>query len=658
MSERRRRVGVSEVTIDDRFWSERREVNRTATLDHVYERLVEDGRLENLRNVAREQPEEGVTPGSRRYRDDSDVYKWLEAASYVLATHPEPELAETVDHVVSLVVGAQEPDGYLNSYFTIYAPDLKWTNLGVMHELYCAGHLFEAAVAHHRATGRDDLLDVATKFADHIVDIFGKDGKEGAPGHPGVEMGLVRLYRVTGERSYLDLAEFFLDQRGKADSVFESELERLDSIAGNESIYGTYRAMYTDEEGGYSGEYSQDHLPVREQREVVGHAVMATYLYSGMAGVALETGEDALVESLEHLWENMTAKRMYVTGGIGNYHGNEGFTEDYDLPKETAYAETCAAAGSIFWNHRMLEITADGTYGDLLERTLYNALLAGISPDGTHFAYVNPLESDGREHPLRDLNPERFTLERQPWFGTPCCPPNAARLLASLEKYVYMVRDDELFVTLYLGSELDTEIGETGVRVEQRSGYPQEESIKLHVDVDRPASMAIRPRVPDWSPDASFRVNGEVTDPPVEDGFATIDRTWESGDELSITFEMPVTQIQSHPDVGDAAGLVALQRGPLVYCIDGTDHEHPLSNVTIPLDATFEAEYRPDLLDGITVLEGTVPRDDPSVWGETLYRRRRDDEQTNGSLLAIPYYAWRNRGGSEMRVWIRSGADG
>jgi len=656
MPEKCRHVGVSDVTVDDEFWSGRRAVNRTATIDHVYERLVEDGRLENLRNVGREHPEESVTPGSRRYRDDSDVYKWLEAASYVLATHSDPELAERVDRVVSLIADAQEPDGYLNSYFTVYAPDLKWTNLGVMHELYCAGHLFEAAVAHHRATGRDDLLGVATRFADHIADVFGEDGKDGAPGHPGVELGLTRLYRVTGEQTYLDLAGFFLDQRGRDDSVFKSELQRLDSIAGNESIYGTYRAMYTDEAGNYSGEYSQDHLPVREQREVVGHAVMATYLFSGMAGVALETGEDALVEALEHLWENMTTKRMYVTGGIGNYHGNEGFTEDYDLPTKTAYAETCAAAGSIFWNHRMLELTTEGKYGDLLERTLYNALLAGISPGGTQFAYVNPLESDGREHPLRDLNPERFTLERQSWFGTPCCPPNAARLLASLEKYVYMVRGDELFVDLYLGSELDTEVGGREVRLEQRTEYPRDRSVELRVDLDRPTSMTIRPRVPGWCPDATFRVNGEVVDPPVEDGFARVDRTWESGDELSVTFQMPVTQVQSNPDVGDAAGLVALQRGPLVYCIDGADHERPTSNVTIPPDATFEAEYRSDLLDGVTVLEGTIPHDDPSAWEGALYRRRRDDERSAESILAVPYYTWRDRGGSEMRVWVRAQA--
>jgi len=643
---------LENVTIDDKFWSPRVRRTDTATVEAVYQRLVESGRFENLRRAAEGTPgDQQVALENRMYRDESDVYKWLEAASYALSRRSDPDLEARVDYVISLLEGAQCDDGYLNSYFSLHAPEDRWTNLTYMHELYSAGHLFEAAVAHHEVTGGSRLLDVATAFADHVVDVFAEGG--GAPGHQGVELALVRLYRCTGQRRYLDLARSFLDERGREDSWFAREMGDPDARLCTDAIYEEYHDLLFDGDGTYDGKHIQDHLPVREQSKAVGHAVRATYMYAAMADVAMETGDDALAAAVERIWTNAVNRRMYVTGGLGNSHENEGFTSDYDLPNDTAYAETCAAAGSIAWNRRMAQLTGEGKYGDVMERTLYNALLAGVSLDGTRFFYANPLKSDGESHPLEHVSEVRFPLQRREWYDTPCCPPNAARLLSSLGEYLYLVDGDELSVELYAGSSVRTSVGGSPVRVDQTTEYPLDGTVEISVRTDSPVEMTLRPRIPGWCSDPSIAVDGEAVAPDVERGHVELRRTWTDGDTVTLDFPMPVRQVQAHPEVTAAAGRVALQRGPVVYCLEGVDNDAPLETVCLREDAAFSAEYDPDLLDGTVVVRGeatlTATGDDAA-----LYRSRTSSANATVTVTAVPYYAWANRDESEMRVWMRA----
>jgi hypothetical protein len=660
MTRRLRPIATTSVEIDDSFWSPRVETNRTVTLRHQYAMLERTGRLENFRNAARG---EGEFQG--RYYNDSDVYKWLEAACHALATVDDPDLRETVREVAELVEAAQEDDGYLNTYFTLAVPrEKRWTN-SMMHELYCAGHFFEAAVAHRHATGEERLLDVARRLADHVDEVFGPDGKKGVPGHEEIELALVKLYRLTDEERYLDLARFFIDRRGREDSSMRRELEDIRSIAG--ALYNPdgvdtreiYRSHMLDEDGEYDGRYAQDHRPVREQEAVVGHAVRATYLYAGMADVAAETGDESLRRAVERLWRNMTTKRMYVTGGIGSTYENEGFTDDYDLPNETAYAETCAAIGNAFWNHRMLQLTGHGRYADLVERVLYNGFLSGVSLDGEGFRYTNPLESDGERHPLRDIDPgrydqERFAFAHQGWFETACCPSNVVRLLSSLHTYVYMRGEDALAVNLYVGGRGTTTIDGTEVTVSQETDYPWEGRVDLELHADEPTPFELALRVPGWCEDATIEVNGERVGAEETDGYARVERTWADGDEVALELEMPVRQVEAHPDVPQTATKVALRRGPLVYCVEETDNATALHKLRVPADASFDAEFDPDALDGMTVLEGSVPVPDASTWGDDLYRTRRETPDRSVRATAVPYYAWGQRDVGAMRVWLHA----
>lgn len=642
---------LADVTIDDEFWSPRVRTTDTATVEAVYRQLVDSGRFENLRRAAEGVPgDERLALENRMYRDESDVYKWLEAASYALSRRSDPDLEARVEYVVSLLEGAQSDDGYLNSYFSLHAPEDRWTNLTYMHELYSAGHLFEAAVAHHEATGGSRLLDVATAFADHIVDVFAES--DGAPGHQGVELALVRLYRCTGQRRYLDLAKSFLDERGGDDSRFAREMADPDSALCTDAIYEEYRDLLFDEDGTYDGKHIQDHLPVRDQSTAVGHAVRATYMYAAMADVAMETGDEALAAAAERIWTNAVGKRMYVTGGLGNDHGNEGFTSDYDLPNDTAYAETCAAVGSIGWNHRMSRLTGEGKYGDLVERTLYNALLAGVSLDGTEFFYANPLESDGESHPLEHVSEVRFPLQRREWYDTPCCPPNVARLLASLGEYLYLIDDDELSVELYVGSSVRTSVAGSPVTVEQTTDYPWDGTVEISVRTDSPVEMTVRPRIPAWCSNPSIAIEDETVTPDVEGGHVELRRTWTDGDTLTLELPMPVRQVEARPEVTAAAGRVALQRGPVVYCLEGVDNDVALENVCLREDAEFSTEYDPDLLDGTVVVRGDATLT-ATGGDDALYRTRTAPANEPVTVTAVPYFAWANRDESEMRVWMR-----
>lgn len=638
-------VPPSAVDIRDPFWSPRIETIREVTLDSVYEHLASTGRIDNFRIAAGEASGEF----SGRYYNDSDVYKWLEGACYALVDADDPELRERVESVVDAVESAQADDGYLNTYFQLVEPDYRWTNLHGMHELYCAGHLFEAAVAHYRATDKRRLLAVARRLADHVDDTFGPDGKRGYPGHEEIELALAKLYRVTGEDQYLELARYFLDERGREPSRFEWEIEHAEEIGGH-----AYDHL-VDEDGTYDAAHLQDHAPVTEQDTAEGHAVRATYLYCGMADMAIETGDDELIDALERLWRNMTQRRSYVTGGVGSSPDGERFTADYDLPNETSYAETCAALGSVRWNRRMLQLTGESRFGDVLEQTLYNAVLAGVSLSGDRFFYDQPLEVNGDGHALEDRSEHRFDNERQPWFPTACCPTNVPRLLCSLGGYVYQrrVAPNELYVALYVGSEAETTFDGADVTISQETEYPWEGSVTLEVDPERPVTFDLKLRIPGWADDYAVLVDGQEVDPAVEDGFLTLSREW-TGERVELDLEFGVERVRAHPEIRENADRAALRRGPLIYCLEGVDHDRPLGDYVLPRDPGFETAHEPNLLDGLVTIKGNALVEDRSSWTDRLYQPCEDTGLNSAAFRAIPYYAWAHREPGEMRVWIRS----
>ncbi|SEW14593.1 glycoside hydrolase family 127 protein [Natrinema salifodinae] len=660
-------VDPADVTIDDEFWNRWLETTREDLLEYQYEQLEASGCLENFRRTA-----DGADGGFQgMWFADSDAYKWLEAASYVLATRDDPgpdsDLRRRVDDVIDLVAAAQGEDGYLNTYFALEEPEKRWTNLNMMHELYCAGHLIEAAVAHHRATDETSLLSVATAFADHIDDRFG-DAIDGVLGHQEIELALVKLSRATGEERYVERAQYFVERRGRDDRLAR-ELERIEEIAGYDPDDGGVAADAREafyEDGDYDGRYAQDHAPLRDQEAVEGHAVRAMYFLAGAADVAAETGDEDLLARLERLWEHMTERRTYVTGGIGSSARGERFTEDYDLPNDTAYAETCAAIGSVFWNRRLFELTGRARYADLIERTLYNAVLVGLSLDGTAFFYDNRLASDGDHH-------------RREWFECACCPPNVARLLAALGRHLYATGtgtgtdtgtgSDErlLYVNQYVGSSATVPIDGTDVELDQASGLPWNGEVTLDVDPETPTEFSLRLRIPSWCEDASVRVNGEPVSIAVDrdsgsgsggdgggvdNGYLVIEREW-INDRVEVTFERSVVPVRAHPAVAADAGRIALTCGPLVYCLEGVDHERPLHQYRVETASAFDAGYRDDLLGGVVTIEAGATVPELEEWDGELYRPAAESARHSTSVTAVPYYAWDNRAPGEMRVWLR-----
>jgi DUF1680 family protein len=620
-STRRRLIPVplTQVTVEDSFWAPRIRVNREQTIPHEYKQCKDTGRIDAF--LLNWKP--GVEP-KPHYFWDSDVAKWIEAASYSLATHPDPELDELLDEVIEMIAGAQQEDGYLNTYFTQVEPENRWVNLAHWHELYCAGHLMEAAVAHFEATGKRTLLDVMCRYADYIDSVFGPGKRDGCPGHEEIELALVKLYHATGEKRHLKLSQFFLDQRGQQPSYFKKELERLNP----------------EWAGRFNPEYCQDHLPVREQSEVVGHAVRAMYLYCGMADVANEIGDQGLLEACERLWDNVCRKRMYITGGIGPARHNEGFTNDYDLPNESAYAETCAAIGLVFWNHRLLQFRGDGRFADVMERALYNGTISGVSLDGKKFFYVNPLESRGNHH-------------RQDWFGCACCPPNIARLIASIGSYIYSQAERDAYVHLYVQGSGRMRVSGQQVVLKQETDYPWDGRILISVNPETPTGFGLNLRIPGWSRSAALAVNGESVEPAVTRGYTRIEREWKAGDRVELAFPMPVELIEAHPAVRQDAGLVALQRGPVVYCLEQIDNPVPLHRIVLPRDVELKPRFEVNLLGGITVINGRALLADDSDWDNVLYRAEPTRLKPL-EITAIPYYAWDHRDPGEMRVWLRA----
>jgi DUF1680 family protein len=593
-------VPSEHVRIDSPFWNPRLEAHAQGTVEANLHQCQVTGRIQNFAVAA------GLAEGKHQgfLFNDSDVYKVIEGVAYTLALRRDKHLEKRADEIIELIEAAQQPDGYLNTYYTLVEPQARWQNIAHGHELYCAGHLMEAAVAYYRATGKRRLLDVACRLADHIDATFGPGKKVDTSGHEEIELALVKLYRATGEPRYLELARFFIDVRGRSD------LRRV------------------------FGEYAQDHLPVREQTDVVGHAVRAMYLYCGMIDVAAATGDQSLLANLERIWTDITERKMYVTGGIGSSGSNEGFTRPYDLPNDSAYAETCAAIGLALWNHRMFLLSAHGKYADVLERAVYNGLLSGVSLSGDRFFYTNPLASRGQH-------------ERVAWFDCACCPSNVVRYVPSMGERAYAVGRDGVWTVLYMGSTASFTLGERKIELVQDTNYPWDGGITLEVNPQPPGEFTLYLRIPGWCQEP-FRlaVNGQpIESPQVQDGYVPLRRMWQPGDVVRLDLPMPVRRVYADKRVRANAGRVCLARGPIVYCLEQRDNPEGVRNLSLPPHAALEAVYDPDLLQGVVVIRGEAL----ALTGRT---EAGEPQVRPVPFQAIPYCTWNNRGRGEMVVWI------
>ncbi len=624
-------VPHTDVTVEGGFWEPRLRANRERTIPHIFRQLQQTGSVDAFRpdwQWPAEATKRGPWGGTPTMFWDSDVGKWIEAASYSLATHPDPRLDALLDDVIATIAGAQHADGYLNTWFTSVDPENRWKNLRDWHELYCAGHLIEAGVAHFQATGKRTLLDVVTRYADHIAGMFGTQPQQqrGYCGHPEIELALVKLARVTGEQRYLELSRYFVDERGRQPHYFEQEAR-----ARGEDPAAFWARSF---------EYNQSHCPVRDQHEAVGHAVRAMYLYCAMADLAGEDGDAELDAACRRLWQHLTTKRMYVTAGIGTSKQNEGFTGDYDLPNESAYAETCAAIGLIFWAQRMLQLTCDRRYADIMELALYNSVLSSVALNGESFFYDNPLASTGTHH-------------RQPWFGCPCCPPNLARLFASLGQYVYGQGASEIVVHLYVQGTARVRLGGEQITLHQETEYPWDGRITLRIEPEQTATFGLRLRIPAWCHDARLTVDGQPVDLAgiTEQGYATITRAWQPGDTVVLELPMLIEGLYAHPDVVPDIGHLALRRGPLIYCLEQVDHTVPLHRIRLHDVAGLSAHPEPALLGGVTILTGAAVAHDTAEWEGVLYRTAPPATRPC-TIRAVPYYAWDNREPGAMCVWL------
>jgi len=635
---------MEDVKITDGFWANRIQQVRDVVIPYQWEALndripqaVKSHAIENFRIAAGEK--KGDFYGW--VFQDSDVAKWLEAVSYSLMTQSDSKLERLADDVIELIATAQQPDGYLNTYFTIKGPEGRWTNLRDNHEMYCAGHMIEAAVAYYEATGKRKLLEVVCRLADHIDALFGPDpGKRrGYPGHEEIELALVKLYRATREERYLRLSKYFVDQRGREPHYYDLEA----------------KARGEDNPGGrYGKAYYQAHVPVREQTSAIGHAVRAMYLYSGMTDVAAETDDETLLDACERLWDNVTRRQMYITGGVGSTVHGEAFTFDYDLPNDTAYTETCAAIGLILWAHRMLHLDVDRDYSDVMERALYNGVLSGISLDGKKYFYVNPLEVWPEACEKRQ-DQKHVDTTRRSWFSCACCPPNIARLLASLGQYIYSKDEDTIYVHLFAGSEADCELAEQQVSLTQRTEYPWKETVEITVRTETEVRFTLAIRIPGWCKNAEVTVNGEDVKIATvsRKGYARITRLWRSGDRVEILLPMAIERIHAHPAVRANAGKAAIQRGPVVYCLEEVDNGSNLPDLSLPQDAKLSLGSCERSLAGAPVIHGVALRSRITAqWRDTLYGPG-EVEKEETTIRAIPYFTWANREPGEMLVWIR-----
>ena len=636
-------VHLGSVEITGGLWQERQVINRNRTIPAIYDQLQGTGRVDAWRlDPNRDRPKH---PSVVHMFWDSDSGKWLEAVGYSLHTHPDPALEKQADDLIALIASAQQADGYLNTYFGNLEPEKRWTNLRDWHEMYNAGHLIEGAVAYYQATGKREILDVLSRFADHIDALFGPNEgqKRGYPGHPELEMALVTLYRATGNEKYLNLSKYFIDERGQAPHYFDIEADE--------------RGENPDDFWAQNYKYCQAHEPLRDQTVATGHAVRACYLYAGIADIAHETQDQELVEVSRRLWEDLTSHQMYITGGLGPAHSNEGFTFAYDLPNETAYAETCAGISLAFWAYRMFHIDPNSRYIDVMERVLYNNILGGVSYEGDHFFYANPLTSYPNVNPSEHFSgiTSAQHYRRSEWFFCPCCPPNVARIVASIGGYFYSTTSDRLYVHLYNQNTASIDLGGRTIQIEQQTNYPWDGTVELTIQTESPAQFDVALRVPGWCRSYTLAVNGQQQPVTLENGYAVVARQWQSGDTVTLVMAMPVERMASHPEIRQDAGQIALQRGPVVYCLEEVDNGARLANVAIPADGALQAVFDPDLFGGISVISGDAVRIEPSSWVGDIYQSQSEVDYVRApfQFKAVPYYLWANREPGEMRVWIR-----
>jgi uncharacterized protein len=614
-----RPIPFTAVRVEDGFWFPRMETNRVSSVWYDFKKCEETGRIDNFAKAGK------LMAGEFRGTpfDDSDVYKVIEGAAYTLALHPDPKLDKYLDELIVKISAAQEPDGYLYTARTIdpkcrldFFGPTRWSKLEGSHELYNLGHLYEAAVAHFQATGKRSLLAVAQKSANLICKTFGPgpDQLKEPPGHEEIEIGLVKLFRTTGDRKYLEQAKFFCDIRGRA------ETHKL------------------------RGPYQQDHKPIIEQDQAVGHSVRAGYLYCGVADVAALTGNSAYISAIDRLWDNVVSKKIHLTGGIGALPDGEAFGANYDLPNASAYLETCAAIANALWNERMFLLHGDAKYLDVLERVIYNGFLSGVSLTGDRFFYPNPLESDGKG---------KFNMgacERAPWFGCSCCPVNDVRFIPEIASFIYATRGNELFVNLFIGGSAKLDLQGTPVELKMTTRYPREGRVSVAINAAKPTRFTLNLRVPGWARNQPFpsdlyryddglnfklklAVNAQTVPIEFTNGFAQLTRTWNPGDVVSLVLPMGVRRVVANPAVAADRGRVALERGPLVYCAEGADNGGKVLDKVLSGKLHFQSDWRPELLGGVTVIRIVMP-------------------QGKDALNLIPYYAWCHRGPNEMRVWF------
>ncbi len=614
-------VNFSQVNITDSFWKPKIDKVATETMKVcIYQTEVKTPRIRNFEKVARNKGEkfEGL------YYDDSDVYKALEAMSYALKTHPDSALEAKADEWIDKIAAAQLPDGYLGTFYTLRDINQRWTNIEA-HEDYNAGHLFEAAVAYYHTTGKRKLLDVAVRFANHIDSTFRLGEKKWFSGHEEIELALVKLYKATKDTRYLKLADWYLQQRGKG--------------------YYTYGKTW------FTPAYWQDLMAVKDQTEITGHAVRAMYLYSGAADMSAITGNGDYLHAMTKVWEDVVHRNMYLTGGIGSAGDNEGFSRDYDLPNEEAYCETCASVGMVLWNQRMCQLTGDSKYVDVLERSLYNGALDGLSLDGKKFFYDNVLASNGQH-------------QRREWFGTACCPANIARLVTSLGDYIYAKSGDGIWVQLFVGSNTVIKMNNTDVAVKMETQYPWNGKVTLNIDPARKIKTRLSLRIPAWainkpSPGGlyyvvtnaadsfgpSLKVNGQQVEYKIENGYAVVEREWKKGDVVEYEMPMNVQFIGARSELKAGMDRLAIQRGPLVYCIEGADNKEGVWNLVLPAGTTFTVSNYQVLNETVKCLQAELSSAMAAADGKGVVIEKR-------KVTAIPYYCWANRGPNAMQVWL------
>lgn len=623
-------IPFNTVSLNDGFWLPKIEINRTITIPSSFQKCEETGRVENfiLASGAKKGKFLTVYPF-----DDTDIYKTIEGAAFSMTVHPDKALDRYVDSLIAIVAAAQEPDGYLYTARTIdpahphdWSGSERWVKESELsHELYNSGHLFEAAAAHFTATGKRNLLNIALKNANLLVQVFGPGKRDDATGHEIVEMGLVRLYRITGEKKYLDLAKFFIDCRGK--------------IPNSKQFY------------------SQNHIPFVQQTEAVGHAVRAAYLYSGVADVAALTGNKEYIDAIDKIWENTVTKKFYITGGIGALHAGEAFGADYELPNLTAYNETCAAIANVYWNYRMFLLHGDAKYIDVLERSLYNNVISGIGLDGKTFFYPNPLESNAK-YAFNYGN----KLSREPWFDCSCCPTNLCRFMASVPGYIYAQKQEDIYVNLFIGSKTTFKLQKTSVVLSQQSNYPWEGNVSIQVNPTKKTDFSLCLRIPGWArnqpvPGDLYRyvastpeeivvkVNGKAVAYTTREGYAVISRQWKKGDKVEYTLPMNIHRVEANEKVKDDRGKIAIERGPVVYCLEGIDNNNNLNTIILPDNAPLSVKFQPAKLNGINEISGEAIVLEIATDGLSVLTKKQP-------FTAIPYYAWSNRGINQMKVWL------